>query len=123
MIRVHNRSRSSTLGDRIEVANTPETRNRGLLKHASLCAGEGLWIVPTQSIHMFFMKFALDIVYLNKTKQVVKVVRNIKPWRISLCLPAHSVLELPVGTIDSSQTRKGDQLEFEKLPSTPPPAT
>ena len=116
MIRVHNRSRDSIVGDRIEVANTPETRNRGLLKHTSLGRGEGLWIVPTQSIHMFFMKFALDIVYLNKGKKVLKVVKNLKPWRISLCLPAHSVLELPVGTIARTGTRKGDQLEFEKLP-------
>lgn len=115
MIRVVNRTRSAVLGDRIAVANTPDTRNRGLLKHSSLEKGEGLWIVPTQSIHMFFMKFALDIVYLNKAKRVVKIVRHLKPWRISLCLRAHSVLELPAGVIDGTGTEKGDQMEFEKV--------
>jgi uncharacterized protein len=115
MMRVANQTRNTTLGDRVAVANTPDTRNRGLLKHSTLEPGEGLWIVPTQSIHMFFMKFALDIVYLNKAKRVLKLVRNLKPWRISICLSAHSVLELPVGTIDSSGTAKGDQMEFEKV--------
>lgn len=115
MIRVVNRSRNTVLGDQVAVANTPDTRNRGLLKRESLAAGEGLWIVPTQSIHMFFMKFALDIVYLNKAKRVVKVVRNLKPWRASLCLSAHSVLELPVGIIDTTGTVAGDQIEIEKV--------
>jgi uncharacterized protein len=116
MIRIHNRTRSTILADRAGVANTPQLRNRGLLKHSTLPAGEGLWIVPTQSIHMFFMKFAIDVVYLNKAKQVVKVVENLKPWRASICWSAHSVVELPVGVIASTSTAKGDQFEFEKLP-------
>jgi len=115
MIRVHNRTRSTILAQQAAVANTPALRNRGLLKHTHLPAGEGLWIVPTQSIHMFFMRFAIDVVYLNKAKQVVKLVENLKPWRASLCWSAHSVLELPVGVIASTGTRKGDLLEFEKV--------
>jgi uncharacterized membrane protein (UPF0127 family) len=115
MIRVHNRTRSTTLAEQASVANTPALRNRGLLKHTHLPAGEGLWIVPTQSIHMFFMKFAIDVVYLNKAKRVVKLVENLKPWRASLCFSAHSVLELPVGVIASTGTQNGDILEFEKL--------
>ena len=115
MIRVLNRTKDTVLGDRIDVADTPAARNRGLLKRASLNEGEGLWIVPTQSIHMFFMKFALDVVYLNKAKEVVKVVSNLRPWRISLCLAAHSVLELPVGTIGRTGTARHDQIDFEKV--------
>ena len=110
-----NRTRGTVLADRAGVADTPPLRNRGLLKHTHLDPGEGLWIVPTQSIHMFFMKFAIDVAYLNKSRKVVKVVRDLKPWRISACLTAHSVLELPVGILEESRTQKGDQLEFEKL--------
>jgi uncharacterized membrane protein (UPF0127 family) len=109
---VKNLTKSSVLADRAGVANTPETRNRGLLKHVSLEKGDGLWISPTQAVHMFFMKFALDLVYLDRQKKVVKVRRNLKPWRISGALKARSVLELPVGTIDDSRTEVGDQLEF-----------
>jgi uncharacterized membrane protein (UPF0127 family) len=61
---------------------------------------------------MFFMKFAIDVVYVDRKNTVRKIVRNLKPWRVSACLSAHSVVELPVGVIDSSSTRKGDQLEF-----------
>ena len=109
---VKNLTKATLLADRAQVANTPETRNRGLLKHTSLEKGDGLWIAPTQAVHMFFMKFALDLVYLDRQKKVVKVRQNVKPWRISAALRAHSVLELPVGTIDDSRTEAGDQLEF-----------
>ena len=111
-ITVKNLTKVSFLADRAGVANTPETRNRGLLKHTSLAKGDGLWISPTQAVHMFFMKFALDLVYLDRQKKVVKVRTNVKPWRLSASLRAHSVLELPVGTIEESRTTVGDQLEF-----------
>ncbi|MBY0507966.1 MAG: DUF192 domain-containing protein [Bryobacteraceae bacterium] len=111
-ITVKNLTKSTYLADRAGVANTPETRNRGLLKHMSLEKGDGLWISPTQAVHMFFMKFALDLVYLDREKRVVKVRENVKPWRISAALRAKSVLELPVGTIAESRTSPGDQLEF-----------
>ena len=61
------------------------------------------------------MKFAIDVVYLDKKKKVRKVRRNLAPWRLSACVTAHSVLELPVGVIDASRTERGDQLEFEKV--------
>jgi uncharacterized membrane protein (UPF0127 family) len=61
------------------------------------------------------MKFTIDVVYLNKKKEVVKVRPGLKPWRISGCLRAHSVLELPEGHIASTGTMPGDQLEFEKV--------
>ncbi len=109
---VRNLTKATTLADRAGVANTPETRNRGLLKRTSLEKGDGLWIAPTQAVHMFFMKFALDLVYLDRQKRVVKVRQNVKPWRISAALKAHSVLELPVGTIADSRTEPGDQMEF-----------
>ena len=109
---VRNLTKESVLADHAGVAETQETRNRGLLKHPSLDQGDGLWIVPSQSVHMFFMKFDIDLVYLDRQKRVVKVRGNVRPWRISLCLKAHSVLELPVGTIETSRTGVGDQMEL-----------
>jgi uncharacterized membrane protein (UPF0127 family) len=107
---VKNLTRATEVGDAIDKADTSARRRTGLLKHTSLGAGEGLWIVPCKSIHMFFMKFTLDVVYLDKKYRVKKVIRDLKPWRISLCLSAHSVLELPVGTIDRTGTLQGDEL-------------
>ena len=112
---MRNVTKGSSLGDSIDTADTSAKRRTGLLKHEKLEDGTGLWIVPCESIHMFFMKFALDVVYLDKQRRVRKTVRSLAPWRLSLCLSAHSVLELPVGIIDSSRTEPGDQLEFDKV--------
>ncbi|HEY3441083.1 MAG TPA: DUF192 domain-containing protein [Paludibaculum sp.] len=112
-IRVHNRTRGSLVADCADVANTSETRREGLLKRTSLAPGEGLWIAPCEAVHCFFMKFTIDVVYLNKKKEVVKVRPSLKPWRISGCLRAYSVLELPEGRIAQTGTLPGDQLEFE----------
>ena len=97
------------------MAASSEARRVGLLKHRKLETGCGLWIVPCESIHMFFMKFAIDVVYVDKKRRVRKLVENLRPWRVSACLAAHSVVELPVGVIRNSETKKGDQLEFVEV--------
>jgi hypothetical protein len=61
------------------------------------------------------MKFAIDVVYLDRNKRVRKVTPGLRPWRLSGCLPAHSVLELPAGTAAETGTQRGDQLVFEQL--------
>ena len=65
------------------------------------------------------MKFTIDVLFLNKQKIVLKSRPGLRPWRISGCLRAHSVLELPEGTIVTSGTRPGDQLEFSKVEGAP----
>ncbi len=114
-IRVRNRDRGTVLADAADVADTSEKRRTGLLKHTELKPGTGLWISPCESVHSFFMKFAIDVVYLDRGKRVKKVRRSMVPWRMSACLTARSVLELPVGTIQASETQEGDQLEFDKV--------
>jgi uncharacterized membrane protein (UPF0127 family) len=107
------------VGDAIFSAETSAARRTGLLKHERLTEGEGLWIVPCEAVHTFFMKFALDLIYIDRKRRVKSVVRNVRPWRFSMCLPAHSVLELPVGTIDRTETQIGDQLELTKSDTNP----
>jgi uncharacterized membrane protein (UPF0127 family) len=102
------------LGDAVEVADTSAKRRTGLLKHDSLGEGQGLWIVPCEGVHTWGMKFAIDVVYLNKKRQIVKIRKDMGKRGISMCLWAHSVLELPAGTVDRTGTQKGDQLEFER---------
>jgi uncharacterized membrane protein (UPF0127 family) len=108
-------TRGTLLGDSIDLADTSAKRRTGLLKHDRLEQGAGLWIVPCESIHMFFMKFAIDVLYLDRERRVRKAVRALAPWRCSVCLPAHSVLELPAGTIEQTLTAKGDELEFREV--------
>jgi uncharacterized membrane protein (UPF0127 family) len=111
-LNVRNVTRGSVLGEEIDVADTSAKRTKGLLEHSGLEPGRGLWIVPCEGIHTFFMKFAIDVVYIDRKRRVRKVVRGLAPWRASLCITAHSVLELPVGVIEASGTRRGDQLEW-----------
>lgn len=97
------------------VADSSETRRTGLLKHSSLEPGEGLWIVPCEAVHSFWMKFDIDVLYLNRDKKVRKIRHGMKPWKLSFCLPAHSVLELPAGTAARTKTEPGDQLLIENV--------
>jgi uncharacterized membrane protein (UPF0127 family) len=110
---VRNRTRNTILADAAEVADTSEKRRTGLLKHERLDPGQGLWIVPCESVHSFFMKFAIDLVYLDRDSRVRKIRHRMVPWRVSACLSAHSIIELPAGAVAASGTQAGDQLEME----------
>ena len=112
---MRNLTRNTVLGQAVELADTSAKRRTGLLKHERLEPGHGLWIVPCESVHTFFMKFAIDLVYVDKKNKVRKVRNDVGPWRLSACLTAHSILELPAGTARQTGTLAGDELAFEKL--------
>ena len=95
------------------LAVTAWTRSKGLLGRSGLDPDEGLWIQPTGSIHMWFMRFPLDVVYADRDGRVLKLVREIRPWRMSACRGAKVALELPVGAIDRSGVEVGDHLVIE----------
>jgi uncharacterized membrane protein (UPF0127 family) len=109
---VTNLTRRTVLATCLEVAGTDKTRRKGLLGRECLAPGGGLWIVPCESVHTFFMRFPIDLVYLDRKHRVRKLRSEVGPWRLSACLAAHSVLELVAGTIRSTQTQCGDTLEF-----------
>jgi len=111
---VRNQTRNTVLGEAVEIADTSEKRRVGLLKHTRLDPGSGLWIVPCESVHTFFMKFPIDLLYLDRRHKVRKARSAVRPWRLSACLLAHSVLELPAGTVKQSGTQAGDELVIDK---------
>jgi uncharacterized protein len=111
---VRNQTRGTVVAQAADMADTSEKRRTGLLKHSGLEPGEGLWIVPCESVHTFFMKFPIDLVYLDKALKVKKVRSAVPAWRLSACLSAHSILELPAGTIEQTKTAVGDTLVVEK---------
>ena len=106
-------SKGRVLADRADIADTMAKRNTGLLKHLKLDPGEGL-LIPTQAVHTFRMKFPIDIAFLTRKRKVLKIRANMVRSRIAVSLRAHSVLELPAGTLAETGTVVGDQLEFEK---------
>lgn len=112
LMRVHNLTRQTVLATSLEVADSSAKRSKGLLGRKGLPQGGGLWIVPCESVHTFWMQFSIDLVYLDRNYRVKKVRSAVAPWRMSACLAAYSVIELPAGTICESQTAAGDKLEI-----------
>jgi hypothetical protein len=117
-LQVTNLTRQTVLATCLEVADSSSRRSKGLLGRARLSPGEGLWILPCESVHTFFMQFPIDLIYLDRKKRIRKLRSEVLPWRLSACLSAHSVLELVPGTIRDTQTQLGDLLEFS--PASPP---
>lgn len=111
-LRVLNQARHTVLATGMEVAESSAQRNKGLLGRDGLTPGEGLWIRPCNAVHTFWMRFPIDLVYLDRKLRIRKLVSDVRPWRMSGCLMAHSILELPTGTIRATQTERGDTLEF-----------
>ena len=109
---IWNETRKTVLATAADVADTSEKRRKGLLTRENLAVGEWLWIAPCEAVHSFFMKFAIDVIYLDRKQRVRKVIRNLVSWRVSGCVTAHSALKLPAGIVDESQTQPGDQLIF-----------
>ena len=110
----YNTTKQAVLGNSIDIADTSAARNRGLLKRDGLAKGEGLWIVPSEAIHTFRMKFAIDVVFLDKKKRVTKVVPRLKPSRLAFSWRAYSVLELPAGTAEETGIEAGDLIEIQR---------
>jgi uncharacterized membrane protein (UPF0127 family) len=107
-LKVSNLTKGTELALKLEVAGSGPKRSKGLLGRKALLPGEGLWIIPCEAVHTFFMQFPIDLVYIDRKCRVRKATPNVPAWRLSACLSAHSVLELPAGTIERTHTSTGD---------------
>jgi uncharacterized protein len=113
-VQVRNVTRDAVLAERCGVARSLRDRTVGLLGRSSLPEGEGLWIERSPSIHMFFMHFAIDAVFVDASGRVVRVVEHLRPWRIvAWARGARDCLELPAGSVAATGTTVGDQLVLE----------
>ena len=113
-MRIHNSSRGTQLASEAHAARGFWSRLIGLVGRSSLQTGEALVFEPCNSIHTAFMRFAIDVVYVDRSRRVVKVVSRLKPFRMSGALrDACSVIELPGGTVANTGTAPGDQLAFD----------
>jgi uncharacterized membrane protein (UPF0127 family) len=83
---------------------------RGLLGRSGLETGEGILLQPASSVHTFFMRFAIDVVFLNRDGEVLKVADRVRPWRTSAAKGAKAVLELGPGEAGRRGIRVGDRL-------------
>jgi uncharacterized membrane protein (UPF0127 family) len=112
---VRNPHRGTVLGEAIEVADTAVRRVKGLLGRECLEDGQGLLFKKCSSLHTLFMRFPIDIVFMDKHGKVLKLSKAVKPFKlVAAPLRAYYALELPAGAIIRSETRAGDHLTFEE---------
>jgi uncharacterized protein len=116
-LRVTNPTRGMVLAQAADIANSAAARSRGLLGRSALAVGEGLWILPCDSIHTHGMRFPIDVVFLGRENQVLDFLGVVLPGGNVNRAGAHSVLELPAGTIDETGTQVGDYLTLERVAS------
>jgi uncharacterized membrane protein (UPF0127 family) len=116
----HNGTRGTVLAAVLEVARSLWSRFWGLMGRQALPAGHGLFLTGTKGIHMFFMRFPIDVVFVGPRSSggdrvVLSVHRRVRPWigMVPLVRGAAGVLEVPVGTIDASGTAPGDRLTLD----------
>jgi uncharacterized membrane protein (UPF0127 family) len=117
-VAARNLTRSTTLASSVEVAGSFWARFMGLMGRGILLPGTGLWLPGGNGIHMFFMRFPIDAVFLSRpeagARRVVGLRRGLSPWLglVPFVPGAHGVLELPVGTIEATGTQVGDRVEL-----------
>jgi uncharacterized protein len=92
------------------VADSPLVRLKGLLGRSGLPPGEGILLRPAAAVHTFFMRFPIDAVFLDRDLVVLRVVRELVPWRAAAQRGARAVLELPVGESARNGLQPGDRL-------------
>ena len=115
---IENRTRATTVASSARVAKTLWPRFRGLMLAPQLPAGAGLVIVPCNSIHTQFMRFPIDVLYVNKEHEIVGIDRNLRPWRVGrFYRNVHYVVELPADGAAGCQV--GDRLTIDEKKSAP----
>jgi uncharacterized protein len=97
----------------IEVALTRAARNQGLLDRTGLDPATALVLAPCFMIHTGSMRFAIDVIFVNRAGRVVRIVRGLRSWRIAASLAAYATIELAAGALQSRDVCVGDHLYVE----------
>ena len=107
---MRNERNGRVLADHVLSAFDSRTRRAGLLGHDSLPGGHAMVIAPTNAVHTWFMRFDIDLAFVDRRGRVVKVRHSVKPWRVSAAMRAYAVVELASGSLARCDTLVGDTL-------------
>jgi uncharacterized membrane protein (UPF0127 family) len=112
-MQIINLSNNAVLADKAKLADTFWSRLIGLLNRKSLERGGALILKPCSSIHTLFMRFSIDVLFLDKNNKVIGIIHAVKPFRITpVYFGAYLAIELPAGTLQLTQTKLGDSVKF-----------
>jgi uncharacterized membrane protein (UPF0127 family) len=113
-VRITNETRGTTLATRCRVASSASDRMIGLLRTPEMLPGEGLFIERSPSIHMFFMRYAIDVVFVDRSGHVTRTISRLRPWRLVWwARGARDCIELCAGALEGTGTTPGDQLRID----------
>jgi uncharacterized protein len=118
---LHNQRTGACLAAVVEPAFDRESRNRGLLGRDGLPPGHAIILAPCNSVHTFFMRFTIDVLFVRASGEIVRISPRLRPWRIALAFTAKAVVELPAGAVAESGTVAGDFLTLVAPPRATPP--
>lgn len=114
-LKLYHRSSGVCLAENLVLANTALKRLRGLLGRSSLAPHEALWLRPCNSIHTFWMRFAIDVIFVDRQLRIVRLVENLRPFRLTRpSWQAASVIEMAAHSISHFALQVGDELRVEK---------
>jgi uncharacterized membrane protein (UPF0127 family) len=115
-VRIQNATRGTNIAERCRVASSLVDRTIGLLGTPEVRPGEGLLLERTRSIHMFFMRYPIDVVFVDRSGRVTRTISRLGRWRIAWAPRAtRDCVELGSGALDGTGTQPGDQLTFQKV--------
>ena len=101
---------NETLADQLLTAFDSDSRRKGLLGRTSFPPGGALFIAPCNAVHTFFMRFPIDIIFITKSGDIVKLCRSQAPWRMAWAFRAYATIELAAGALESHDIAVGDGL-------------
>ena len=110
-----NRRTGLAIATHLVPAFDSEARRQGLLGRAGLAAGEALVLAPCSAVHTAFMRFPLDLLFLDRAGAVLKTASGVPPWRIRIAWRGFAVVELAAGALAASDSRRGDTVEVRTI--------
>lgn len=105
-----NQRHQQVLADLLEPAFDSESRRRGLLGRDDLRERTAVIIAPCSSIHTFFMRFSIDVIFAARDGRIVKVCHGLRPWRLAVAWGAFAAIEMRAGSLATTDSRPGDYL-------------
>jgi len=110
-MKIINSAKNAVLAENAIIADTFLTRAKGLLGRKDFKQGEALVIRPCNSIHTFFMRFPIDVLFVDKENKIIRATPSLRPYRLSrVCFNSVFAVELPAGTLELTSTQEGDTL-------------
>ena len=100
----------SVVASDVEIALTRHARRRGLLGRGGLAPCSALVLAPCAAVHTMFMRFTIDVIFVDREGRALRIVPSLPPWRAAMKTFAHAVIELPAGTLASREVTVGDPL-------------